>query len=78
MLIHKCLLLNKTYECGNINILIRYFELILIVNVVIHICIYVLIFSTNNLLLNIVQIIANLINRGNKILIGYLKLIFML
>ena len=71
-------LLNKLMKYGNINILIGYFELILIVNVVIHICMYVLIFSPNNLLLNILQMIANLINHSNKILIGYLKLIFML
>ena len=35
MLIHKCLLLNKLMECGNNNLLIGYFELILMVNVVI-------------------------------------------
>ena len=70
--------IKQTYECSNINILIGYFELILTVNIVIHICIYVLIFSPNNLLLNIAQMIANLINCSNKILIGYLKLIFML
>ena len=61
--------IKQTYEGGNINILIVYFKLILMVNVVIHISIYLLIFSSNNLLLNIVQMIANLINHSNKILI---------